>query len=132
MCRLTFNFFSSLLCRFPSTVIAVMHLLRWVPSISDEPQHGWHGPLRHVSPSRMFVCFNSLYYPCMCVYIYNGYLCRLPRGRNQMQYYNQCQEMPPHMQRGHCYPDDFNKMGGPCSYVYIFLFINFYSLNYGF
>lgn len=39
----------------------------------------------------------------------------LPRGRNQMAYYNQCQDMPPHMQRGHCYPDDFNKMGGPCS-----------------
>lgn len=34
-----------------------------------------------------------------------------------MPYYNQCQDMPPHMQRGHCYPDDFNKMGGPCSYV---------------
>lgn len=44
---------------------------------------------------------------------------RLPRGRNQMPYYNQCQDMPPHMQRGHCYPDDFNKMGGPCSYVFL-------------
>lgn len=39
-----------------------------------------------------------------------------------MPYYNQCQDMPPHMQRGgHCYPDDFNKMGGPCSYVYFLL-----------
>jgi len=40
-----------------------------------------------------------------------------------MAYYNQCQDMPPHMQRGHCYPDDFNKMGGPCSYVLFFFLI---------
>lgn len=62
---------------------------------------------------------------CVCV----SY--RLPRGRNQMPYYNQCQDMPPHMQRGHCYPDDFNKMGGPCSYVYyIHVFYTKFVLSY--